>query len=328
MVTGNTVIDVLHWAVRRARSLAPPIARARASHPAHLAPTREPGEAIRGACVAVRAIAGRGDAEIVFPYPQSRRPRCRASRARRGRGSARLRAARLPPTRQVLDTCDLVLTDSGGLQEEGPALGKPVLVLRDTTERPEAVEAGVARLVGTDPRAIVDAASELLDDPFAYEAMAHPRTRSATASTVSDRHRPRGLARASTGGVSRDTTAGERACEAVGRRSPIPLAVLAAIAAIVLLPVRQQLTPNGSPGLQPLSFEQLPPAPRIPAADTVPAEASPATRTLILYDVSGKWGWLGSLHATLTANLAGHFGRWTAKPAVAYDRGEVERTRR
>jgi uncharacterized protein YdaL len=101
--------------------------------------------------------------------------------------------------------------------------------------------------------------------------------------------------------------------------------VLAAIAAIVLLPVRQQLTPNGSRGLQPLSFEQLPPAPRIPAADTVPAEASPATRTLILYDVSGKWGWLGSLHATLTANLAGHFGRWTAKPAVAYGRGEVER---
>ena len=74
----------------------------------------------------------------------------------------------------VLDSSDVVLTDSGGLQEEGPALGKPVLVLRDTTERPEAVDAGVARLVGTVPKAIVDATAALLDDPFAYEAMAHP----------------------------------------------------------------------------------------------------------------------------------------------------------
>jgi UDP-N-acetylglucosamine 2-epimerase (non-hydrolysing) len=74
----------------------------------------------------------------------------------------------------VLDSCDLVLTDSGGLQEEAPTLGKPVLVLRDTTERPEAVEAGVARLVGTDPLAIVEAAEALLDDPVAYAAMALP----------------------------------------------------------------------------------------------------------------------------------------------------------
>ena len=74
----------------------------------------------------------------------------------------------------VLDSCDLVLTDSGGLQEEAPTLGKPVLVLRDTTERPEAVAAGVARLVGTDPFAIVGAAETLLDDPAAYAAMALP----------------------------------------------------------------------------------------------------------------------------------------------------------
>jgi UDP-N-acetylglucosamine 2-epimerase (non-hydrolysing) len=66
----------------------------------------------------------------------------------------------------------LVLTDSGGLQEEAPALGKPVLVLRRTTERPEAVEAGTARLIGTDRDAIVSEASKLLDDPQAYQAMA------------------------------------------------------------------------------------------------------------------------------------------------------------
>jgi len=67
--------------------------------------------------------------------------------------------------------CTLLLTDSGGLQEEAPALGKPVLVLRRTTERPEAVEAGTARLVGTDPSVILKEASMLLDDPVAYEAM-------------------------------------------------------------------------------------------------------------------------------------------------------------
>jgi UDP-N-acetylglucosamine 2-epimerase (non-hydrolysing) len=66
----------------------------------------------------------------------------------------------------------LLLTDSGGLQEEAPALGKPVLVLRRTTERPEAVEAGTARLIGTDSEAIVAEASELLQKPAAYDAMA------------------------------------------------------------------------------------------------------------------------------------------------------------
>jgi UDP-N-acetylglucosamine 2-epimerase (non-hydrolysing) len=61
--------------------------------------------------------------------------------------------------------CTLLLSDSGGLQEEAPALGKPVLVLRRTTERPEAVSAGTARLIGTDSEAIVTEASLLLDDP-------------------------------------------------------------------------------------------------------------------------------------------------------------------
>ena len=67
--------------------------------------------------------------------------------------------------------CTLLLTDSGGLQEEAPALGKPVLVLRRTTERPEAVDAGTARLVGTDASCIVDEVSRLLNDSSAYDAM-------------------------------------------------------------------------------------------------------------------------------------------------------------
>ncbi|MBD1808712.1 UDP-N-acetylglucosamine 2-epimerase (non-hydrolyzing) [Microcoleus sp. FACHB-SPT15] len=68
--------------------------------------------------------------------------------------------------------CYLLLTDSGGLQEEAPSLGKPVLVLRETTERPEAIDAGTAKLVGTNPAQIVATASELLSDASAYDAMA------------------------------------------------------------------------------------------------------------------------------------------------------------
>ena len=69
-------------------------------------------------------------------------------------------------------TTILTVTDSGGVQEEAPSLGKPVLVLRTTTERPEGVTAGAARLVGTDHATIVDTANELLDDADAYSAMA------------------------------------------------------------------------------------------------------------------------------------------------------------
>ncbi len=72
----------------------------------------------------------------------------------------------------ALQRCYLLLTDSGGLQEEAPSLGKPVLVLRETTERLEAIAAGTTRLVGTDPERIVTAASELLSDPETYRAMA------------------------------------------------------------------------------------------------------------------------------------------------------------
>ena len=65
----------------------------------------------------------------------------------------------------------LILTDSGGIQEEAPSLGKPVLVMRDTTERPEGIEAGTLKLVGTDEEPIYRAFTELLDNPAAYQAM-------------------------------------------------------------------------------------------------------------------------------------------------------------
>ena len=73
----------------------------------------------------------------------------------------------------LMDRCYLVLTDSGGLQEEAPALGKPVLVLRRETERPEAVEAGTVKLAGVDRESIISMAHELITDPAAYAAMAH-----------------------------------------------------------------------------------------------------------------------------------------------------------
>jgi UDP-N-acetylglucosamine 2-epimerase (non-hydrolysing) len=77
------------------------------------------------------------------------------------------------PMVHLIKACTLVLTDSGGLQEEAPSLGKPVLVLRRVTERPEAVEAGTARLVGTEADDIVRETRRLLDDPQAYAVMAH-----------------------------------------------------------------------------------------------------------------------------------------------------------
>ena len=77
-----------------------------------------------------------------------------------------------PHFARLLDISHIMLTDSGGVQDEAPALGKPVLVMRETTERPEGVEAGTALLVGTDPDRIVAETVRLLDDEAAYAAMA------------------------------------------------------------------------------------------------------------------------------------------------------------
>ena len=71
----------------------------------------------------------------------------------------------------LMNASSIILTDSGGIQEEAPSLGKPVLVMRDTTERPEAVDAGTVKLVGTDEKCIFDAVAELLTNKSEYEAM-------------------------------------------------------------------------------------------------------------------------------------------------------------
>ena len=77
------------------------------------------------------------------------------------------------PFANLMERMDLILTDSGGMQEEAPALGQPVLVLRDTTERPEAVEAGTVRLVGCDTDLIVETVTELFTNDAAYAEMKH-----------------------------------------------------------------------------------------------------------------------------------------------------------
>jgi UDP-N-acetylglucosamine 2-epimerase (non-hydrolysing) len=70
-----------------------------------------------------------------------------------------------------MNSCDIILTDSGGIQEEGPSLGKPVLVMRDVTERPEAVDAGTVKLVGTNTKLIVTSVEKLIEDAALYEKM-------------------------------------------------------------------------------------------------------------------------------------------------------------
>jgi UDP-N-acetylglucosamine 2-epimerase (non-hydrolysing) len=175
-VTGNTVIDALLWAVERARLLQSPVPRTRRHRILLTLHRRESqGEAMRAVCEAVRALARRGDTEIVFPvHPSSAVRDVVTPQLANVEGVCLCEPLDYLSLVQVLDSCDLVLTDSGGLQEEAPTLGKPVLVLRDRTERPEAVEAGVARLVGTNPAVIVNVVASLLDDPVEYAAMAHP----------------------------------------------------------------------------------------------------------------------------------------------------------
>lgn len=176
LVTGNTVVDALLWAVERARLIRPPIARIRRRRILLTLHRREShGEAMRAVCRAVRELCARGDVEVVFPVHRSPAVRDVVIPELTGVEGVHLcDPLDYLSVVHLLDSCDLVLSDSGGLQEEAPALGKPMLVLRDTTERLEAVEAGVARLVGTDADAILGAAGGLLDDPQAYAAMARP----------------------------------------------------------------------------------------------------------------------------------------------------------
>lgn len=173
-VTGNTSIDALRMAQRRMGLEEPPPGR-RLLVTAH---RRESfGNGIRSICQALRILAERyRDLEIVFPVHPNPNAGNPARELLSGLPNVRLS----PPldyfefVRQM-HAATLVLSDSGGVQEEAPTFGKPVLVMRDTTERVEAVEAGTARLIGTDRERIVAAVVELLESEAAYAAMAQAR---------------------------------------------------------------------------------------------------------------------------------------------------------
>jgi UDP-N-acetylglucosamine 2-epimerase (non-hydrolysing) len=131
------------------------------------------GAGFEGICAALRRIAGRGDVEIVWPV--HRNPNVTRPVQRHLAGLAGVHLVDpldYVPFVDLMRRASLLLTDSGGIQEEGPSLGKPVIVMRDKTERPEAVEAGTVRLVGTDEVRIVAEVSRLLEDAAAREAMA------------------------------------------------------------------------------------------------------------------------------------------------------------
>jgi UDP-N-acetylglucosamine 2-epimerase (non-hydrolysing) len=172
-LTGNTVIDNLFWSVARGfgRSAFTSVGKRRILVTLHRRENQ--GYRMGGVAEVLRRLAGRGDVEIVLPLHKSPSVREVLVPALGGQpGITLVEALEYPDFTATLAACDMVITDSGGVQEEAPSLGKPVLVARDTTERPEAIEAGAARLVGTDVAALFDAATALLDDVKLYASMA------------------------------------------------------------------------------------------------------------------------------------------------------------
>ena len=181
-VTGNTVIDALHWVTARiaaepalASGLAELEARFKGKRIIGVTSHRREnfGGGLANIADAIRRIAARDDVAIIFPVHPNPNVRAVMDRALAGLANvALIEPLDYPHFAHLLSLAEIMLTDSGGVQEEAPALGKPVLVMRETTERPEGVTAGTARLVGTDADNIVTEIFTLLDDKAAYEAMA------------------------------------------------------------------------------------------------------------------------------------------------------------
>jgi UDP-N-acetylglucosamine 2-epimerase (non-hydrolysing) len=181
-VTGNTVIDAL--LATRDRIAAEPalaagldgIAERFAGKRLVLVTTHRRenfGEGMQAIARAIRRIAERSDVAVLFPvHPNPNVVSVMDDVLGSADNIARIDPLDYPHFIRALGMAEIVLTDSGGVQEEAPALGKPVLVMRETTERPEGVEAGTAKLVGTSEDRIVSEISTLLDVAGAYSAMA------------------------------------------------------------------------------------------------------------------------------------------------------------
>lgn len=183
-MTGNTVIDALVQTVR-AVSRDGPLKRAVDADLPRIDLARRLvlvtchrresfGAGFRNICRALRIVAARRDVQIVFPVHMNPNVRDAVFPLLGDVANVSLiEPLDYPRFVALMARSSLILTDSGGIQEEAPALRKPVLVMRDTSERPEAIEAGVARLVGTETSSIVAGVNALLDDPDHYAAMAN-----------------------------------------------------------------------------------------------------------------------------------------------------------
>jgi UDP-N-acetylglucosamine 2-epimerase (non-hydrolysing) len=174
-VTGNTVVDALLWTLQRL----PEPSRTNEGQRMILvtAHRRENwGEPMERICKALRRIADKfPDVQIVFPMHKN--PVVREVAYRVMGDHDRIKLCEPPDYFEfvrLMRDAYLIVTDSGGVQEEAPTLGKPVLVLREKTERPEAVEAGVVKVIGTDEERIVAEVSRLLSDEGAYRTMQRP----------------------------------------------------------------------------------------------------------------------------------------------------------
>ncbi len=171
-VTGNTVIDALYWIRRKQKR-----PRQRESNRLVLLLTlhrRESfGKPLMAICRAILALIKRNpDIEVIYPVHPNPNVRLPVKALLGERERIHLVAPLdYPDFVRVLERCYLVLTDSGGVTEEAPALRKPVLILREKTERPEAVKAGVAKLVGIEPKTVVNETERLLRHPLAYRRM-------------------------------------------------------------------------------------------------------------------------------------------------------------
>jgi UDP-N-acetylglucosamine 2-epimerase (non-hydrolysing) len=179
VLTGNTVIDALLWAVAHAGGYGDPALDDLDDDPARVllvtAHRRESwGRPLERVGRALAELAAEEpDLRIVIPL--HRNPAVREALLPQLHGHRTITVVEpldYPCFCRLMNRSHLILTDSGGVQEEGPSLGKPVLVMRDATERPEGVAAGTAALVGTDPATIVTRVRSLLHDPLAYRRMA------------------------------------------------------------------------------------------------------------------------------------------------------------
>ncbi|MBX3413054.1 MAG: UDP-N-acetylglucosamine 2-epimerase (non-hydrolyzing) [Pirellulales bacterium] len=173
LVTGNPVIDALRATARRERIFAPWLAPGERLVLITAHRRESFGTPLERICQAVETLASRYD-NVRFVWPLHPNPAVRTCVEQRLGDVARVQLCEPLGYREfvaALAQCHFVMTDSGGVQEEAPALGKPVLVLRDVTERPEAIASGQASLVGTVASRIVHAASRLLGDDAVYRSM-------------------------------------------------------------------------------------------------------------------------------------------------------------